>query len=147
MSTHTIKKTTIGIMLLAVALTASACHRHYSPSERAERMSGKIAKHLNLDDQQKAKLAVVKEEVLTARAEGQKEHRAFMEELIAQVQSDRLDQTKLAQLIEQHQTLRGRMMVRVLPKVAEWHASLRAEQKTEAVEHIRRWMEYHEGAK
>jgi hypothetical protein len=38
------------------------------------------------------------------------------------------------------------MMVRVLPKVADWHASLRAEQKTEAVEHIRRWMEYHEGA-
>lgn len=53
---------TIGLMLVAGALSASACHRHHTPTERAE-----------------------------------------------------------------------------------WHAGLRPEQKAEAVEHIRTWMEYHDG--
>ena len=68
-----------------------------------------------------------------------------METLLAQVQSDRLDQAKLARLFEQHQALQRQTMDKVLPKVAEWHASLTPEQKAEAVEHIRRWMEQHSG--
>jgi Spy/CpxP family protein refolding chaperone len=142
MNTHFIRAA-VGLAILAAVLGASACHRHHTPAERAEWMTGKVAKRLNLDDQQKTKLAAVKDEVLAARAESQKEHRAIMEEVIAQVQSDRLDQAKLAQLIEQYQAGRTRMMQRVLPKVAEWHATLRPEQKAEAVEHIRRWMERH----
>jgi Spy/CpxP family protein refolding chaperone len=142
MNTHFIRAA-VGLAILAAVLGASACHRHHTPAERAEWMTGKVAKRLNLDDEQKTKLAAVKDEVLAARAESQKEHRAIMEEVIAQVQSDRLDQAKLAQLIEQHQAGRTRMMQRVLPKVAEWHATLRPEQKAEAVEHIRRWMERH----
>ena len=103
----------------------------------------KIAKHLGLNEQQKAKLGAVKDEVLAARAESKKEHRAIMEAVLAQVQSDRLDQAKLAQLIEQHQAEQTRVMQRALPKVADWHATLRPERKAEAVEHIRRWMERH----
>ena len=133
----------VSLAILAGLLGASACHRHHTPAERAERMTGQVAKHLNLDDQQKAKLAAVKDEVLAARTESQKEHRAIMEAVITQVQSDRLDQAKLAQLIEQHRAERTRIMQRALPKVAEWHATLRPEQKAEAVEHIRRWMERH----
>lgn len=104
-------------------------------------MTSKIAKHLDLDGQQKAKLGVVKDEVLAARAESQKEHRAIMEEVLAQVQGERLDEAKLVQLLERHQAVQTRMTQRVLPKVAEWHASLRPEQKAEAVEHIRKWMD------
>lgn len=141
-------KRIVKLVVVAVALVGvigvSACHRHHTPAERAEWMTGKIAKHLNLDDQQKVKLEAVKDEVLAARAESQKEHRGIMEEVIAQVQSEWLDQAKLAQLIEQHPAGQTRMMQRVLPKVAEWYASLRPEQKAEAVGHIRRWMEHHE---
>ena len=104
-------------------------------------MTSKIAKQLDLDDRQKAKLAVVKDEVIAARAESQQEHRAIMEDVIAQVQSDRLDQSKVAQLFERHQAGQTRLMQRVLPKVAEWHATLRQDQKAEAVEHLRKWME------
>lgn len=133
----------VGLAVLTGVLGTSACHRHHTPAERADWMTGKIAKHLDLDEQQKAKLGAVKDEVLAARAESKKEHQAIMEAVIAQVQSDRLDQAKLAQLIEQHQAEQTRMMQRVLPKVADWHATLRPEQKAEAVEHIRRWMERH----
>jgi len=140
-------RATVGVLLIVGALSASACHRHHTPAERADWMTGKIAKHLDLDDSQKTALAAVKDEALAARAESQKEHQALVEELIAQVQGDRLDQTKVAQLIERHHALQSRMMTRVLPKAAEWHAGLRPEQKAEAVEHIRRWIAHYEGGR
>ena len=82
-----------------------------------------------------------KDEAMAVRAESEKERKATMEEVIAQVQSDRLDQAKLARLFEQHQAGQTRLMQRVLPKLAEWHATLRPEQKAEAVEHLRKWMD------
>lgn len=135
----------VGILMMAGAFTAAACHRHHTPAERADWMAGKIARELKLDEQQKAKLAAVKDEVLAARAESKKERRAMMDEVITQVQNERLDQAKITQLFEQHQAGQTRMLTRVLPKVAEWHASLRPEQKAEAVEHLRKWIERHEG--
>ena len=141
MRMHSTVRAAIGTLVIAGALVGAGCHRHHTPTERADWMTGKIAKHLDLDDQQKAKLAVVKDEVIAARAESQQEHRAIMEDVIAQVQSDRLDQSKVAQLFERHQAGQTRLMQRVLPKVAEWHATLRLDQKAEAVEHLRKWME------
>jgi periplasmic protein CpxP/Spy len=141
---HTVR-IAIGALVLAGALVGAGCHRHYTPAERADWMTSKIAKHLDLDDQQKAKLMAVRDEILAARAESKKERRAMMEEVIAQVQGERLDQAKVTQLFEQHQAGQTRMMQRVLPKVADWHASLRPEQKAEAVEHLRKWIERHEG--
>ena len=131
----------VGTLVLAGALVGAGCHRHHTPAERADWMTSKIAKHLDLDDQQKAKLMAVRDEMMAARAESQQEHNAIMEEVIAQVQSNRLDQAKLSQLMDRHQAEQKRVMQRVLPKVAEWHATLRPEQKTEAVEHIRKWMD------
>jgi periplasmic protein CpxP/Spy len=141
---HTVR-VAIGALVLAGALVGAGCHRHYTPAERADWMTSKIAKHLDLDDQQKAKLMAVRDEMLAARAESQQEHKAIMEEVIVQVKGDRLDQVKLTQLIDRHQAERKRVMQRVLPKVTEWHATLRPEQKAEAVEHLRKWIERHEG--
>ncbi|MCI1280551.1 MAG: Spy/CpxP family protein refolding chaperone [Nitrospira sp.] len=137
---HTVR-VAIGTLVLAGALVGAGCHRHHTPAERADWVTNKIAKHLDLDDQQKAKLMVVRDEMVAARAESQQEHKVIMEEVITQVQSDRLDQAKLAQLMERHQAEQRRLMQRVLPKVADWHATLRPEQKAEAVEHLRKWMD------
>jgi len=131
----------VGTLVLAGALVGAGCHRHHTPSERADWMTGKIAKHLDLDDQQKAKLIAARDEMVAARAESRQEHKAIMEDIIAQVKSDRLDQAKLTELMDRHQAEQKRLMQRVLPKVTEWHATLRPEQKAEAVEHLRRWME------
>ncbi|MCC6138996.1 MAG: Spy/CpxP family protein refolding chaperone [Nitrospira sp.] len=134
----------VGVVLIAGAVAASACHRHHTPAERAEWMTEKIAKHLDLDDRQKTALIAVKNEALAARAGLQKEQQALVEELIVQIQSDRLDQAKVTGLIERHQALQVQMMMRVFPKFAEWQAGLRPEQKAEAAEHIRMWMARYE---
>lgn len=141
MKMHNTVRVAVGTLVLAGALVGAGCHRHHTPEERADWMTSKIAKHLDLDDQQKAKLGAVRDEMVAARAESQQEHKAIVEGVIAQVQSDRLDQSKLTQLMERHQAEQKRVMQRLLPKVADWHATLRPEQKTEAVEHIRKWMD------
>ncbi|MBP8154599.1 MAG: Spy/CpxP family protein refolding chaperone [Nitrospira sp.] len=141
MRMHKTFRVVVGTLVLAGALVGAGCHRHHTPSERADWMTSKIAKHLDLDDQQKAKLTAVRDEMVAARAESQQEHKAIMEDVIAQVKSDRLDQAKLTQLMERHQAEQKRVMQRLLPKAADWHATLRPEQKAEAVEHIRKWMD------
>ncbi|CBK39828.1 conserved exported protein of unknown function, periplasmic protein CpxP [Nitrospira defluvii] len=141
MRRHKTFRVVVGTLVLAGALVGAGCHRHHTPSERADWMTSKIAKHLDLDDQQKAKLMAVRDEMVAARAESQQEHKAIMEDVIAQVKSDRLDQAKLTQLMERHQAEQKRVMQRLLPKAADWHATLRPEQKAEAVEHIRKWMD------
>ena len=141
MRMHKTFRVVVGTLVMAGALVGAGCHRHHTPSERADWMTGKIAKHLDLDDQQKAKLIAARDEMVAARAESRQEHKAIMEDIIAQVKSDRLDQAKLTELMDRHQAEQKRLMQRVLPKVTEWHATLRPEQKAEAVEHLRRWME------
>ena len=141
MRMHKTFRVVVGTLILAGALVGAGCHRHHTPEERADWMTNKIAKHLDLDDQQKAKLMAVRDEIVAARAEFQPEHKAIMDEVMAQVQSDRLDQAKLTQLMDRHQAEQRRVMQRVLPKVTDWHATLRPEQKAEAVEHIRKWMD------
>ncbi len=137
-------RATVGVLLIVSAIAVSACHRHHTPAERVEWMTEKIAKHLDLDDRQKTALLAVKSEVLAARAGLQEEQRALVEELIVQMQGDRLDQAKVTGLIERHQALQVQMMMRVFPKFAEWQAGLRPEQKAEAAEHIRRWLARYE---
>ncbi|NGZ12017.1 MAG: hypothetical protein CV088_22080 [Nitrospira sp. LK70] len=70
---------------------------------------------------------IVKDEMLAGRADSQKERRVAMEEIIARVKSDRLDEAKVAQLIERHRAEHTRTMQRVLPKASEWYVSLRPE--------------------
>ena len=138
---HSAFRMIAGMLLVTVVFATAACYRHHTPEQRADWMVGKITKELDLDEQQKAKLAVVKDEMLAAFSESKKERRAKMEEVIAQIQSERLDEAKLTQLFEEHQAGQTRMLKRVLPKAAEWHATLRPDQKAEAAEHLRKWIE------
>jgi len=135
----------IGTLAVAVfvagALSVSACHRHRSATDRADWIAGKIAKELDLSDEQKAKLQAVKDEFLAAQAEMRTEHEALFNEVLLQVRGDQLDQGKLLQLMERHQALQTRLAPKVLAKAAEFHAGLTPKQKAEAAEQLTRLRE------
>jgi Spy/CpxP family protein refolding chaperone len=101
----------------------------------------RITKELDLDQRQTAKLEAVKQEMLAARARLGKEHRALVDDAIAQIQADRLDQAKVLQLLERRQELHRQVAPQVVAKLAEFHASLTPEQKAKAVEHLRHFQE------
>ena len=80
----------IGGLTPGLALVGAGCHCHHAGGAGGL-MTNKIAKHLRtLDDQQKAKLMAVRDEMVAGfKAESQAENKAIMEAAIAQVQSDR----------------------------------------------------------
>lgn len=127
--------------LAAGALTVSACHRHRTPAERADYITEKVVKELELTGEQTVKLQALKNEFLAAQAEMKKEHEAIFDEVLRQVQGDQLDQAKLLQLLERHAALQSRLAPNVLTKAAEFHAGLTPKQKAEAAEHLQRLRE------
>jgi periplasmic protein CpxP/Spy len=121
-----------GVVAVVGILSWGVGYAHRSP----ERRMAKIAKHLNLDEQQKVKLEAVHEAMRQAREQFQQDRTALFEELTAQIQSERLDEAKLLQVLEQRQALMRQAAPQVIAKVAELHASLTPEQKTKVVEHL-----------
>ena len=104
-----------------------------------ERRMAWIAKRLDLNEQQTAKLQAVHEAMLQAREQFHKERAELFEEIATQIKSERLDEAKVLQLLEQRQALMSQVAPQVVAKVAELHASLTPEQKTKAVEHLTRF--------
>lgn len=104
-----------------------------------ERRMAWVAKRLNLDEQQTAKLQAVHEAMLQAREQFHKERTELFEEIATQIKSERLDEAKVLQLLEQRQALMSQIAPQVVAKVAELHASLTPEQKVKAVEHLERF--------
>lgn len=95
-----------------------------------------IAKRLNLDDQQKVKLEAVHEAMRQARQEFRDERAGLLDEVTAQINSDQIDQAKVLQLVEQRLTRMNQAAPQIIAKVAELHATLTPEQKTEVLEHL-----------
>lgn len=124
-------------VLIIGAVSVSACQRHRTVAERADRMVGKITKELDLNEQQKARLEAVKNTFLEVRAQTRKEQDALFDEALALVQSAQLDQAKVLQLMERHQALQRQAAPAVVAKLAEFHASLTPEQRAKAVEQLR----------
>lgn len=127
--------------LLVGLIALPACHRHRTPTERADWMTGKIAKELNLNDEQKVKLNALKLELLAARTQVTSEREAVADELMTQVRADHLDEAKLLGIFEQHQALKARVAPGIIAKAATFHASLTPEQKAEAAEHLKHFRE------
>lgn len=125
-------------LLVVAAWFVSACQPHRTPEQRADWMVSKIAKELDLDEPQKTKLEAVKDAFLAARAQMRKEHDALFGEALALVQGTTLDQGKVIQLLDRHQALQRQAAPVVVAKLAEFHASLTAEQRTKAAEHLKR---------
>jgi Spy/CpxP family protein refolding chaperone len=80
--------------------------------------------------------------ILRAHAEMRQQHEAMLDEVMAPLPSDQLDQAKLLQLFEQHQASISRFAPSMLNKVSELHAGLTPQQKSQAVEQLTRLREH-----
>ena len=120
---------------LSVSCLGELAYAYRSP----ERRMAWVVKRLNLNEQQTAKLQAVHEAMLQAREQFHKERAELFAEIATQIKSERLDEAKVLQLLEQRQALMSQVAPQVVAKVAELHASLTPEQKTKAVEHLARF--------
>lgn len=136
---------TLGLLgATAVALGLAACGRyscrhHGDPAQRAEWITKKIASELDLNEAQKAKLELVKQEFLAQREKGKQEREEAFQTILAQIRSKQLDTEKLQALIEQRHKRMGEAAPSVLKKIADFHASLSDEQKEKAAQKVEKF--------
>lgn len=133
----------LGLAAAAIgAFGLTGCGRHgcrshgHDPAERAEWMTKKIASELDLSDAQKAKLDIVKQEILAAREKGKQEREEAFSTILAQIRSKQLDTGKLQALMDRHHKHMGEISPSVLSKIADFHASLTDEQREKAAQKL-----------
>jgi uncharacterized membrane protein len=129
---------TLGLVAAAIgALGVAGCGRYgcrhgHDPAQRADWIAKKIASELDLNDAQKAKLDLIKQEFLAQREKGKQEREEAFQTLLAQIRSKQLDTEKLQALIDRRHKHMEEVAPTVLKKIADFHASLSDEQKEKA---------------
>lgn len=137
--------TVIGTIVLATTFVYCRPWRNKSPEERAEWITKKITKELDLTESQKNELTRIKEEILAKHRAEKAQRDAQFQELAALVKSDTIDKAKLAELKKKHLALRNSTEDLFLEKGIEFHKILTPEQRVKASEtmqkHAKRFSE------
>ncbi|AFM13342.1 Spy/CpxP family protein refolding chaperone [Turneriella parva] len=136
----------LGAMTL---LTAAACRnwKHKSPEERAEWVTKKITKELDLNDSQKQTLAAIKADLLAKHAAEKTEREAQLKQFTELMRKDTIDQAKLTELKKKHQQMRDRAEEQFLAKIVEFHKVLTPEQRNKSADLLQKHMSRFMGEK
>ena len=125
------------------ALLVSGCSRHHhDPAEKAEWVVHKISKKMDLNDEQKIKLAAVKDELMKHHSEHKQKKHEMLDSLIAEAQKPEMDQNVFLDMIEHHKTMADKVAPGVIEKLVIFHASLNDEQKSELVEKLEKFKKH-----
>ena len=136
----------LGAMTL---LTAAACRnwKHKSPEERAEWVTKKITKELELNESQKQTLAAIKTDLLAKHAAEKAERDNQLRQFTELMRKDTIDQAKLAELKKKHQQMRDRAEEQFLAKIVEFHKVLTPEQRNKSADLLQKHMSRFMGEK
>ena len=131
------------LAITAGAIFLSGCHRRHcgwnaSPEEKANHITKKIAKELDLTAEQKTKLDKIKADILARKGEFTAVHAGLKETLMGQIRAPSVDQSKLNQGLEDREAkikeLRGFMVA----EFAEFHAMLDSAQREKLASKLER---------
>lgn len=131
------KKYIAFIVFAALTLILSGCGMfHKTPEERAEWITLKIAKKLDLNDMQKVKLATLKDQVLLSKnalKEGKKKHH---QQLLAMLDSPVLERAKLSLVIDETITMVQTQKPALISAFGDFYDSLTHAQRMQVKDKI-----------
>ncbi len=130
------RKWTGALMALLIGMVVLAGCRHRTPEARADRAVEHIADELDLNASQRAQLDRTKAMMLDKRKEVLEVWNTVMNELIAQMKQERIDQTKLNAVIDESKAKLSAMSPDFVSHLAEFHASLNEEQRSQIIERL-----------
>ncbi|MBX9768343.1 MAG: Spy/CpxP family protein refolding chaperone [Bdellovibrionales bacterium] len=134
------KRRGLKVAAMAVALIGAgslvACHR--SPEDRVEHISKRIASKLDFNDQQKALLSDITNEIKNDLREMKTYRESRFNEVEELLNATTLDKARIKARIKEQQEFREAKVDKYLDKVAALHATLSAEQKKEMLEKIQK---------
>lgn len=126
--------TVIGLVLLATVFVYCKPWKNKTAEERAETITKRIIKELDLTGAQIATLTKIKEEMLTRHNADKAERDAQFKALTELVRSPAIDRVKIGELKKRHAAMRDGAEELFLDKVVELHKVLTPEQRTKAAD-------------
>ena len=129
------------LALSAVAITACG-HRPHDPAQRAEWMVQRMTDHLDLNEEQQAKLRAIKAEFATSMKKYHEQRQQMFDRLAASIESPELDKQLLMEIVENRKQAYDDIAPRVIDKVIDFHASLNAEQKKKVADKMEHFREH-----
>ena len=145
---HLIPVSIFGILFLGTILFSNCHHRPYgffhgSHQKKADWITKRIAKELKLNDQQKAKLDQIKNEVLAKHGDFKEIHNGMYEAFLTEVKSESANQDKLNQLFLDREAKMKEMRSFMIEKFAEFHEILTPGQRAKLAEKMEKFHEDH----
>ena len=128
------------VAVLAGSGVMMGCHK--SPEERVEKISSRIASKLDFNEQQKALLKEITDELKQDVTQNQQLRRSRFSEIESIVMSTDIDQTKIKEFAKGHQNHMEAMTDKYIPKIAALHKTLSPEQKTKIVEKMQYFQQH-----
>jgi periplasmic protein CpxP/Spy len=129
---------TSAVLVLFSGLFFSGCSRmhfcHQSPEKRADYFVKMITKELDLNDEQKAKLNKIKNEVLAKFKEAKAENADAHSKAIALIRQEKLDAATLDKFISEKEDKFKKIKPFVIEKIIEFHSMLTPEQRVKLAE-------------
>ncbi len=131
----------IAVILFSVA-GLTGCRRH-SPGQKAEFMMDYVSETLDLDENQKAHLDQIKDELLEKGLQMRADKAAMHDELVAQLRSDAIDPDRLRAMVTEHRVKMEALIDLGIVRLAEFHKTLTPEQREKLVAKLESFKKWH----
>jgi Spy/CpxP family protein refolding chaperone len=137
----------VGAVLFATVFVYCKPWKNKSPEERAEAITKRITKELDLTSVQIVTLTKIKDEMLAKHKADKPERDAQFKTLTELVRSESIDRAKLSELKKRHVAMRDRAEELFLDKVIELHKILTPEQRAKAADALLKYEKKFSGEK
>ena len=131
----------IAVLLVGIA-GLTGCRRH-SPEHKAEFMVDYAAETLDLNDEQRAHLDQIKDELLEKAMGMREDKKAMHAELVVQLKSEKIDTDSLKAMVNDHKNKMEELIDLGIDKLAEFHQTLSAEQREKLVAKLESFKKWH----
>lgn len=137
----------IGAVALATVFVYCKPWKNKTPEERAETITKRITKELELNQAQISTLTKIKDEMLAKHYADKAERDAQFKTLTELVRAPTLDRQKLAELKKRHVAARDTAEELFMDKMIELHKILSAEQRVRAADALLKYEKKFSGEK
>jgi Spy/CpxP family protein refolding chaperone len=125
-----------GGTVLAATLVACSHHRYHDPEKRGEWLVEKVTDELELNESQKRKLELVRQEIVLARKEIHADRESTRTEVLAMLEQPQLDRQKVLSMVEQKTASVNQHAPRIVNALGDFYDSLSEAQRQELRTHI-----------